>query len=166
MDICQTTFSLSISSKSPFIVIQASSNKLTRKDLVNNMGTGYKGNADYYHKISENLDAMKSSYDYHNGLFGTKGQSKSNSIRNIASDNPTQTAKDFYDQLCYGGKETALYNKDGSTKGFQVKMADGTIVNWRVKSTSDGSPAVDIDVQYSTDHGDLVTQKIHFVKEK
>lgn len=31
-------------------------------------------------------------------------------------------------------------------------------------SSADGSPSVDIDVQYSNECGDLVTQKIHFVK--
>ena len=46
-------------------------------------------------------------------------------------------------------------------------MEDGTIINWRIVSSSaDKSPAVDIDVQFSNDHGDLVTQKIHFVSER
>lgn len=44
-------------------------------------------------------------------------------------------------------------------------MSDGTIINWRPVSSSDGTPAVDIDVQYSDEHGNLVTQRIHFVKE-
>ncbi len=46
-------------------------------------------------------------------------------------------------------------------------MADGTRINWQpVSSFADGSPAVDIDIQFSDDHGDLKTQKIHFVRRK
>ena len=128
------------------------------------MGTYYKGGADHYHKITENLDSMKDKYDYHSGLFGEPGRGKSNSIRNIASDNPKETAKVFYDELSHGGIEKKLYYKDGTVKGHQNKMADGTI-NWRETSSSaDRSSAVDIDVQFSDEHGDLVTQKIHFVK--
>ena len=59
------------------------------------MGTEYKGNADHYHKITENLDAMKESYPYNNGMFGAHGDSKSNSIRHITSDDPQKTAKEF-----------------------------------------------------------------------
>jgi len=128
------------------------------------MGTSYKGGADYYHNVSENLGNMKDKYSYKNGFFGEKGDSKDSSIRHIYSDDPSETAKEFYDDLAYGGVEKTLYYKDGSVKGYQTHMADGTIINWRKVSSSDGSPAVDIDVQYSNEHGDIVTQKIHFVK--
>ncbi len=128
------------------------------------MGTCYKGNANHYHKITENLPSMKEKYNYHNGLFGESGQSKSRHIRNIASNDPNQTVQSFYDNLAHGGIEKPLYYKDGTIKGYQTTMADGTTINWRkVSSSRDDSPAVDIDVQYSDDHGKLVAQKIHFV---
>lgn len=124
-----------------------------------------KGGADHYHRISENIPTVTRDYPLTNGLFGEPGQSKDSTIRNIKSDNPQATAKDFYDKLGHGGIESKLYYKDGSEKGLQAKMADGSIINWRpVSSSSDKSPAVDISVEASDDHGNIVTQKIHFVK--
>ena len=129
------------------------------------MGT-YKGGSPTFRSVSENLESMKSKYMYKNGLFGVRGQGKSNNIRNIVSSDPEKTAKAFYDNFGYGGIEEPLYYKDGSFKGYEVRMADGTIINWRQKSGSkDKSPAVDISVELSNDHGNLRTQKIHFVKE-
>lgn len=130
------------------------------------MGTGFKGNADHFHSVTENIGKMEELYDYHNGLFGERGQSRSETIRNIASDDPAKTAKEFYDTLAHGGIEKELLYPDGTLKGFQTIMADGTIINWRlVSSSSDKSPAVDIDVQYSDESGNLISQKIHFVQE-
>ena len=63
-------------------------------------------------------------YNYHNGLFGDRGQGGSSMIRNIVSDDPQATAKDFFDRLTYGGIEKTLYYKDGTEKGKRVTMAD------------------------------------------
>ena len=129
------------------------------------MGLGYKGGADHFHSVSENIGTLKAKYGYENGYFGEPGQGKSSSVRNIASEDPSSTAHSFYDELTYGGLEEPLYGKDGSVKGMFTEMADGTRINWRpVSSSPDKSPAVDIDIQYSDDHGDLKTQKIHFVR--
>ena len=128
------------------------------------MGT-YKGGADHYHSISENISAVTRDYPLSNGLFGKRGDSKNSRIRNIVSDDPQKTAKDFYDKLGHGGIESKLYYKGGSEKGLQVKMSDGSILNWRpISSSSDGSPAVDISVETSNSHGEIVTQKIHFIR--
>ena len=43
-------------------------------------------------------------------------------------------------------------------------MKDGTIVSYREVSSSDGSPAVEINIRKSDEHGDIKYQKIHFVK--
>jgi hypothetical protein len=65
----------------------------------------------------------------------------------------------------WGGIEKTLYYKDGTEKGKRVTMADGSTMNWRkVSSSADKSPEVDIDIERSNDHGELVTQKIHFMK--
>ncbi|MBQ2689367.1 MAG: hypothetical protein IJG05_04735, partial [Solobacterium sp.] len=104
---------------------------------------------------------------YHDGYFGRQGESKRSSIRNIESDDPSRTAQAFYDELTHGGLEYTLYKKDGTENGKYTEMADGTRINWRpVSSSADGSPAVDIDIQFSDDHGDLKTQKNHFVRRK
>ncbi len=49
-------------------------------------------------------------------------------------------------------------------KGVYTKMKDGSILSYRQISTSDGSPAVEINIRGSTDHGTVKYQKIHFVK--
>ena len=128
------------------------------------MGT-YKGGADHYHSISENIPIVIKDYPLFNGLFGELGEGRSLAIRNIKSDDPQATAKDFYDKLGHGGIESKLYYKDGSVKGLRVKMADGSVLNWRpVSSSPDKSPAVDISVETIDNHGNIVTQKIHFIK--
>ena len=44
-------------------------------------------------------------------------------------------------------------------------ITHGSTMNSRkVSSSADKSPAVDIDIERSNDHGELVTQKIHFTK--
>lgn len=131
---------------------------------VRDMGT-YKGGADHYHRISENISRVKADYDLHDGLFGERGKGGSRTIRNIASDDPSATAKDFYDKLAHGGIEKPLFKKDGTPNGWETKMADGSIINWRpVSSSSDKSPAVDIFISAKDVNGEITTQKIHFVK--
>lgn len=130
------------------------------------MGTGYKGGADHYHSISENLPPLKEKYSYNDGYFGDKGNNKKNNkVRHIESSNPSRTAKDFYDSLTHGGKEEPIYDKrTGERIGKKTTLADGSIVSWREVSSSDGSPAVDINIEYSSDSGGIKQQKIHFVK--
>lgn len=45
-------------------------------------------------------------------------------------------------------------------------MVDGTIITFRPISSSDGSPAVDINIKGSDNHGKLKAQKIHFTEVK
>jgi hypothetical protein len=130
------------------------------------MGSGYKGNTDHYHSISENLPPMKEKYFYKDGYFGNKGNnSKNNKVRHIESCDPSKTAKEFYDTLTHGGKEEPIYDKKTGEKiGKKTTLADGSVVAWRKVSSSDGSPAVDINIEYSSDSGGIKQQKIHFVK--
>ena len=127
------------------------------------MGHGYKGDTGHHHSIGENLDSTKARFKYNEntGYFGDKGQSDQNKVRNISSDEPRETAKEFYDTIANGGIEQALSNG----KGFKATMSDGNVVTFREVSSSDGSPAVDINITNVTaDAGNLKTQKIHFVK--
>ena len=123
------------------------------------MGHGYKGDTGHHHSITENLGALTDKYDYHDGYFGTHGQGRS-FVRNIASDDPASTAKDFYDTASYGSIEYDM----ASGKGKIAKMEDGTILSYREVSSSDGSPAVEINIRQSDEHGELKYQKIHFVQ--
>lgn len=125
------------------------------------MGTGYKGNSKYYRSIGQNIMAVSTSYEYHEGRFGVSSPSTGNKTRNIASDDPLATAKDFYAKIAFGGVEKT-YN------GGKLKithMADGTIISTRTTSTSDGTPVVEINISSSTHSGGVKQQKIHFIKE-
>lgn len=128
------------------------------------MGT-YKGGADHYHRLSENILQIKTEFALQNGFFGEHGKSGTRSIRNIVSYDPSSTAKAFYDKLAHGGIEKQLFKKDGSPNGWETKMADGSIINWRpVSSSADKSPTVDIFISTKDENGEIKTQKIHFVK--
>lgn len=124
------------------------------------MGTSYKGDTKYYRSIGQNVMIVSSLYDYNNGRFGVSSPSTGNQTRNIASENPQSTAKDFYDKIALGGIEKS-YN-DGKMK--ITKMADGTVVTMRKTSTSDGSPVVEINIKGSSHTGGIKNQKIHFVE--
>ena len=82
-------------------------------------------------------------------------------MRNIKSDDPVKTAQDFYDKAAHGGIKKEMNN----VKGVYTKIKDGSILSYREVSSSDGSPAVEINIKQSTDHGDIKYQIIHFVKE-
>ena len=131
------------------------------------MGTCYKGGTDHYHSIAENLPELKAQYPYKDGYFGTKGDSSSNSkVRHIESKDPVQTAREFYDKATHGGIETTIYDKRGNDIGQKTSLQDGSIITWRNVSSSDGTPAVDINIEKSSNSGGIKQQKIHFVKEK
>ena len=73
------------------------------------------------------------------------------------------TARDFYDKIAFGGKET-IYN--GSKLNI-THMADGTVITMRtVSSSPDGSPVVEINISGSSHTGGVKEQKIHFVEGK
>ncbi len=127
------------------------------------MGTGYKGNSKYFRSVGQNVLLASSKYHYENGRFGVNSPSSGNKTRNIASADPLATAKDFYDKIAFGGKET-VYN---GGERYTTHMADGSIITMRpVSSSPDGSPAVEINIVHSSHTGGLKQQKIHFVEEK
>lgn len=123
------------------------------------MGHGYKGDTGHHHSITENLSSLKSDYKYQNGYFGDPGQGRS-FVRNIKCSDPAKSSKDFYNKAARGGIEKQMSNG----KGVYTKMKDGSILSYREVSTSDGSPAVEINIKQSNDHGEIKYQKIHFVK--
>lgn len=127
------------------------------------MGTCYKGHSKYYRSVGQNILTTSSKYHYENGRFGVSSPSTGNKTRNIASSDPLTTAKDFYDKIAFGGKET-IY-KGGSLN--ITHMADGTVITMRtISSSPDRSPVVEINISGSSHTGGIKEQKIHFVKEK
>ena len=123
------------------------------------MGHGYKGDTGHHHSILENLPSLTSNYSFHNGYFGNRGQGRE-FVRNISSADPLKSAQDFYYKAAHGGIERQMNNG----RGVYTKMKDGSILSYRQISSSDGSPAVEINIKESTDHGDIKYQKIHFVR--
>ena len=69
---------------------------------------------------------------------------------------------EFYDKAAHGGIEKEMSNG----KGVYTKMKDGSILSFREVTSSEGSPAVEINIKQSNDHGDIKYQKIHFVGGK
>ena len=125
------------------------------------MGLGFKGNTGRFHSIGENASGLKKHFEFNSrtGYFGERGDSGRSSVRIIRSQDPVRIAEKFYDEAAYGGKEKRLSNG----KGVMTVMKDGSVLTFRRVSTSDGSPAVDINISArSTDDGGIKTQKIHF----
>ncbi len=123
------------------------------------MGRGLKGGASHFCSLLENEASLKNAYEFNDGYFGEKGKGRS-FTRNIICDDPKVTAKAFYDNAAYGGLEKKIQEN----KGVYTKLADGSVLSYRESSTSDGSPAVEINIRTSKYSGDIKQQKIHFVK--
>lgn len=97
-----------------------------------------------------------------NGYFGEKGKrGTARWIRQIFTKNPEAEAGKFYDILAEGGKEKPLPNGHG----FITTMPDGSKITIRIRTSSKGSPAVDLNLE-GFHNGVKKHQKIHFVKEK
>lgn len=111
--------------------------------------------------ISDNLASVTQKYPLTvDGLFGKAGHR----ARIIESNAPVTTAYDFFNRLTDGyDMIKPIPYPDGSQKGCVAYMKDGAIVTVRKKSTSDGSPAVDINIKSP---GRVKTQKIHFTKKE
>lgn len=108
--------------------------------------------------LSDNLSALLKQFPLSpSGYFGKRGSS--NPIRRIRSANPEQTAYHFFKVIANGAGE-----KRDIPTGIVVALKDGTRITYRVTSSSDGSPAVDIKILASI--GNIKRkQKIHFEKE-
>lgn len=124
------------------------------------LGTSiYKGGTIKYHNIGQNVLIASNSYKYSNGYFGENSPSTGHRTRNIVSDDNLKTAIDFYNKIALGGKEKILSDNLKVTS-----MADGSRISFRVKSVSDGTPVVEINITKSTGTGGVKHQKIHFIR--
>lgn len=124
------------------------------------MGT-YKGRSLTYRKLQENYAMIKVSYPVSNGYIGKVGLSGNSQIREVQASDPIAEAQKLYDTIAYGGIESNLPNK----KGKYTVMQDGSVITFRVITSTKGSPAVDINIKHSTSNNCFKTQKIHFSKE-
>lgn len=126
------------------------------------MGATYKGGSPTYRSLHDNVEEMKKDPRYHfqDGYFGPKHKG-SHFAHDLFFDDPIAAAKAFYDKIAYGGIE----NKTGEDN-WTTKMKDGTYVNFRIHTSSEGSPAVQIDIKDSNDDAGIECHKIHFSKPK
>lgn len=111
--------------------------------------------------VAVNLAKLKSDFPVtSSGYFG-KASPRGN-VRLIVSDDPLAAAKKFFAIAAKNGKVTSS-NKPGV---MLAKFKDGSIFVFRIKSHSDGSPAITVEISGNF-KGVKSSQKIHFVgKEK
>lgn len=93
------------------------------------------------------------------GYFGEVGSNSK--VRIIYSDNVYITAKDFYERVGKGAISTRKI-----PHGKVSALADGTIITYRAITSSEGSPAININIKKGSYKGRVKTQKIHFVTNK
>ena len=65
--------------------------------------------------------------------------------------------------LVYGGHKEYLFNGRGG--GVKTTMKNGTIVVYRIVTSTPDSPAVDISIS-AFDTSGIHSQKIHFIKKR
>jgi len=85
------------------------------------------------------------------------GKDGPNRTQYLFSDKPRDTAEQLFNKFAQGRKPLPLKNG----KGFVVKFSNGDRVNYRPKSSSDGSPVIDVHI---ASQGNLY--KIHFLEDK
>jgi hypothetical protein len=108
--------------------------------------------------FTDNLPDLVKEFPLDHGHFG-KPSDKTNSIaRIIESPDPIATAERFFRLAAEGG---TMRTDKPNIKVAELK--DGSFITFRVVSSSDGTPAVDLNLTPPTY---VKTRKIHFTKEK
>ena len=101
-------------------------------------------------------NAMKTSQYYKtsgDGFFGEASNGKK--VWAIESDNPMETVMNFYSRISEGGRTGYL----GNHHGIETKLGDGTVTYFRPYPKTEGSPVVEIKINF-----EKVSHKIHFIK--
>ena len=107
--------------------------------------------------IDDNVSKMTGKFapnEY--GNFGRPGKN----TRVIDCDDPISESESFYNQIGRGGKISVLPHGNGTT----TRLDDGTIITYRVITTTTDSPAVQINVKFVETR--INDQKIHFIKDR
>ena len=107
--------------------------------------------------LEENLEELVKHFPVdERGYFGTRGVSRKERIRNIATEAPGRTAA----AMAAANPSVVRPLPD---KGFMWIMRDGGRVTYRWTSTSDGTPVVELSCNGVLGIAD---QKIHFVPSR
>lgn len=111
------------------------------------------------HTLIDNLPDLTKRFPLaRNGYFGRPGNNSH--VRTIASDSPLKTAEAFF-RL---STRWAL-KRHPITTGFVATLKDGTQITIRKVSTSDKSPAIDVNI-IQTYNGRIKRQEIHFIQQE
>ena len=106
--------------------------------------SNYQSNAK---KVSQYYETNKQEF------FGKR--SSGEKVWTIESDNPMETAMDFYSRISDGGRTGYLENRHGIT----TNLGDGTTIYFRPYPKTEGSPVVEIKINL-----ERIPHKIHFIK--
>ena len=135
------------------------------------MGQGYSGAyrgttgadnepADPTSSIAENARRMSAQFPIsRNGYFGIRDHKQ---IRVISCIDPIETSHVFFQRLTHGATHEIATNNRGM-EYQRATFADGSIVTYRVVTSTPDSPAVQISV---TRAGPIRNQKIHFTRKE
>ncbi len=88
-------------------------------------------------------------------ILGKVGLSGNSHIMGISTPAPIIEAQKLYDTSAYKGVESSLPNG----KGLYIVMKDGSVITFRVITSTKGSPAVDINIKHSTSYNSLKHKK-------
>ena len=92
------------------------------------------------------------------GNFGRPGKNS----RIIECDDPVSESASFYEQIGKGGEISELPRGNGTS----TRLDDGSIITYRVITSTVDSPAVQINVRKVESNVKINGQKIHFVKDR
>lgn len=102
--------------------------------------------------FAENVKALKSAFGYPDELDWSLRKGKR--LTRIEADDPVAAATMFASMASQGYVSEVV-----NDKGYRRELADGTIVGLRIVTSSEGSPAVDLNIV-----GENHVRKIHFFK--
>ena len=86
---------------------------------------------------------------------------KSRDLRTLISDNPIKDARELFKQLSEGGDIVPTDNPHQ----ILYLLPGGTYVSLRIITSTEGSPAVEINVKSDKANTKVKSQKIHFIKK-
>ncbi|HQZ85978.1 MAG TPA: hypothetical protein PLB21_10195 [Actinomycetota bacterium] len=120
-------------------------------------GGGYAASPSSAKMLNGNIERLAKQFPLTaGGRFGRKGKN----TQVVESTDPAATARRFWAALSKGGRSAPLPNG----RGQRVRFDDGSLVVIRTRTTTTGSPAIELSIA-SPHLGMPPYQKIHFVKK-
>jgi hypothetical protein len=111
-------------------------------------------------KFTDNLSRLSKRFEFNHqtGYFGVVGQSRRGYVRNLFGENRLKTAEEFFQIASVGSIIRPMKNG----KGTEAVFNDGSKLTFRPTSKSDGSPAIELDINTTK----VKKQRIHFMNKE